>query len=697
MNSHNGKNMTKTTPWAWFCAALLTLAITGCGRHETPAEPSSAAPAASAGTASVEAAPETSPPSDVAQAYRARCDEALASAEKMLSALEEPSAVYTLATVFEPFNELTRQIDDNMYYAQLMFYAHPDADLRTAAGECDQKFQGLNTRLFLSGPVFDAFSAVDVSGEDAETRYFAEKQLTQFKLNGVSQDEATRERIRTLNDEIVSLENEFAANIAGDVRKITVDSPDRLAGLPADWIESHPPGDDGMITITTQYPDYMPVMRYAEDEDLRRELYFEYNNRAYPANRDVLAKLVEKRNELAGLTGFATWADAMNVTKMSGSAANVRRFIDKAADASRDRAHTDAARYLDRLRQDSPEAEMVMPWQTSYIGNKLRKELFSMDAAEVRPYFEYHKVRDGIFQLTSDLFGYRIVPIDAEVWHPSVQAYEMWRGDELLGTFYLDMHPREGKFNHAAMFQMDVGEAGTHLPSAALLTNFPGENGKGYMELRDVETFLHEFGHLVHWLTMSHQRWIRNTMPEWDFIEAPSQMLENWLYDTETVQRFATNDAGEPIPAEMVLQTREAQDFGEGIFVFSQMELADLSLSLHDRDPASFDIDQLSQSLDDKYRLFGQTEGIHHYAAFGHLANAPYAASYYLYMWSLVIADDMFSRFQAEGLRNQDTTFAYRDKVLAPGGSRPAAESVRIFLGRPYNFDAFQKRLGDEP
>jgi thimet oligopeptidase len=336
-----------------------------------------------------------------------------------------------------------------------------------------------------------------------------------------------------------------------------------------------------------------------------------------------------------------------------------------------------------------------MPWEGSYIGNILRRELFSINAAEIRPYFEYHKVRDGIFQLTNDLFGYSIRPVEANVWHDSVQAYEMWEGDRKLGSFYLDMHPRENKFSHAGMFQMDVGQKGRHLPSAALVTNLPGESGKGYLELRDVETFLHEFGHLVHWLTMNHQRWVRNTDPEWDFIEAPSQMLENWLYDPETVQRFATNDAGEPIPAETILKIREAEDFGQGMFIFGQMELADLSLSLHDRDPASFEIQGLVDKLDDRYRLFGDAEGVHEYAAFGHLANPPYAASYYLYMWSLVIADDMFSRFQKEGLRNRAVSFDYRDEVLASGGSRPAADSVEVFLGRPFDFEAFRQRLAE--
>jgi thimet oligopeptidase len=244
------------------------------------------------------------------------------------------------------------------------------------------------------------------------------------------------------------------------------------------------------------------------------------------------------------------------------------------------------------------------------------------------------------------------------------------------------------------MFQMNVGQRGKQLPSAALVTNFPGGDGKGYMEQSQVETFLHEFGHLIHWLTMGHQRWVRNTDPEWDFIEAPSQMLENWLFDVDTVQRFATNDAGEPIPAELIAKTRAAEDFGQGMFVFSQMSLADLSLSLHDRDPESFAMQSLVDGINDRYRLFGKVDGVHHYTAFGHLANAPYAASYYLYMWSLVIADDMFSRFDRGGLRNREISFDYRDEVLAPGGSRPTSVSIEAFLGRPYGFESFERRLG---
>lgn len=676
--------------------SLLALVFTAACSSNNGA--SATAPQQPSSTASVTEAPDQQPEGELSEAardYAEKCETAARTASQMLTALETSDAAPSVSTVFDPFNELTRQIDNNTYMAQLMFYVHPDGDLRRIAGDCDQTFQALNTDLFLSRPVYEAFAEVDLTGTDPETRYFSAKQLLQFRLNGVDEDASARERIGALRTEIVALEQEFAANIAGDDRSITVESAERLSGLPQDWIDSHPPGDDGKIRITTRYPDYGPFMRYADDDDLRKALYFEYGNRAWPANEEVLGELIRKRNELALLTGFATWAEAMNVTKMSGSADAVRRFIDRATAAASDRAQKDYQLYLDRLRQDKPDADEVMPWQSSYIGNILRGELFSIKAAEIRPYFEYHKVRDGIFQLTRDLFGYSIRPVEIDVWHESVEPYEMWEGDRKLGSFYLDMHPRDNKFSHAGMFQMDMGQQGRHLPSAALVMNLPGESGKGYLELREVETFLHEFGHLVHWLTMNHQRWVRNTNPEWDFIEVPSQMLENWLHDPATVQRFATNDDGEPIPAETILKIREADGFGQGIFVLSQMELADLSLSLHDRDPASFEIQGLVDALDDQYHLFGEVESLHPYAAFIHLANAPYAASYYLYMWSLVIADDMFSRFRKEGLRNQAVSFEYRDEVLASGGSRPAAEAVEAFLGRPFNFGAFRQRLAE--
>jgi thimet oligopeptidase len=268
----------------------------------------------------------------------------------------------------------------------------------------------------------------------------------------------------------------------------------------------------------------------------------------------------------------------------------------------------------------------------------------------------------------------------------------MFQGERLLGYFYLDMHPRDGKFKHAAMFQISNGVRDRHLPAAALVTNMPGGGGlKGYLEQQQVETFLHEFGHLVHWLTMGHQRWVGNTTPEWDFIEAPSLMLQEWVYDPDTLRRFATDDDGKSIPVEMVERMRRARDFGRGLFVHRQMYLAAVSLSLYDEDPAGFEILPRFREVTAEYSLYPYVDGTHMYTSFGHLDG--YSAYYYTYMWSLVIAQDMFGRFESEGLRNTRVARAYRDEVLAAGGSRPAGESVAAFLGRPYNFEAFERRL----
>jgi thimet oligopeptidase len=624
--------------------------------------------------------------------FTALCDSRLGKTQALFDQLEAREGEATVATVLEPYNELARQVLDGSYEASLLRNVHPDADTRDAAAECEQKFSSMNTNINLSRELFDGFLAVDISGEDNETKHFVEKQLRVFRMNGVDRDEETRAAIKTLNEEIVKSGQEFAKNIAEDVRSIEVDSVEALAGMPADWIAARPPGDDGMIRITTNYPDYLPLRKYVESDEIRKAITFEFLNRAHPQNEAVLNTLLEQRFELAQMTGYENWAERATADKMIGSAENAADFISKGSAASEPRARQDYADLLSHLQQIDPEATEVNVWQGSFLANQVRKEKFELDSAELRPYFEYQKMRDGIFDLVSYLFGLTIRQVDAETWHEDVGAYEVLDGDQILGRFYLDMHPRDGKFGHAAMFQVRAGEKGKHLPEAALVCNFPGGGGeKGYMENTQVQTFLHEFGHLIHWMVMGHQRWVDNTTPEWDFIEAPSMMLQEWMYDADTLRQFATNDAGVAIPVELVEKMDKARNFGQGLFIHGQMFNSAISLNFYNRDPASFELLDLYRELGQTLSLYPYMDGTHMFTSFGHLDG--YSAYYYTYMWSLVIAMDMFSRFEKDGLRNQTTSMDYRNKVLAAGGSKPASEFVADFLGRPYNFEAFQKRL----
>jgi Zn-dependent oligopeptidase len=310
-------------------------------------------------------------------------------------------------------------------------------------------------------------------------------------------------------------------------------------------------------------------------------------------------------------------------------------------------------------------------------------------------------VKQGVLDVTSHMFGvtYRRVK-DAPVWDPSVECYEMVEGGRVVGRFYLDMHPRANKYNHAAHFRIRTGVRGRQIPESALVCNLPGgEAGDpGLMEQSDAETFFHEFGHLLHAMFAGRHRWVGvgGVRTERDFVEAPSQMLEEWMRDPATLASFAKDyQTGEPIPATLVANMNRATDFGKALGVRTQMVYARISLGLHDRAPGTWTPDSLVLANQAAYEPFPSMLDTHFEAAFGHLTG--YSAIYYTYMWSLVIAKDLFSTFDHSRLLAPEVGKRYRDLVLAPGGSMPAADIVRRYFGRPFNFDAWRRWLDEEP
>jgi len=662
---------------------FLLLPVLGCG----PGSPSD------------EHGDETaSPPlheASAAELLAIRCTEDLQHVTDLLARLESYQGKATVEDVLDPYNQFLAMLFDGSQGAGLMQRVHPDPAVRDAAAECERSFSAVETSAQLSRPLYERIAAVDLSGTADATRRFVELILRDFRLAGIDRDDATRGRIETLQDEITVLEQTFMKNITEDVRGITVRTPADLAGMPEDWIASRQPTQDGTIRVTTNYPDYLPFMRYSDRDELRRALYLEFNMRGYPANRDVLERLVEKRHEIARLQGFDTWADRAGADKMIGDAANARRFITDAMAVARPRAEADYRELLAQSRLTEPDATVVTAWQVSYLTDQLTKRRYEVSSEELRQYFEYERVRDGIFALTTDLFGLEIRERSGAVtWASDVEAYEFVDDGRILGRFYLDMHPRDGKYKHAAHVYFRVGLDDERIPESVLVCNFPGGEGlPAKMEHRQVETFLHEFGHLIHYHLRYHQPWVGISQPERDFIEAPSQMLEEWIYDPETLRRFALTDDGDPIPAAIVERTRAARDFGEGIRVYGQLALADLSLSLHDRDPSSFRLDDLYQQIGQAHAITPHVAEIRKYANFGHLGQSAYSASYYTYMWSQAIAYDMLGRFESAGLRDRETSMAYRRIVLERGGSQPAADYIAEFLGRPFNLDAFERRL----
>ena len=444
----------------------------------------------------------------------------------------------------------------------------------------------------------------------------------------------------------------------------------------------------------------MPVFSYAKSPELRKRMFMEYNNRAYPKNMDVLKRMITKRNELATLLGFPSWAEYTTANKMVGTSKNARDFIDKIVDASKDRAIGDYKVLLARKQKDVPDAKVVNAWESSYYSELVRKSEYDFDSQKMRPYLPYDEVKQGVLDVAGRMFSvsFKRVP-DAPVWHPSVECYEMWDGGKLAGRFYLDMHPRADKYNHAAQFDVRTGVAGRQIPEAALICNFPGgeANDPGLMEIGDATTFFHEFGHLLHTLFAGNHQWVGTggIRTEQDFVEAPSQLLEEWMKDAKVLQTFARQyQTHEPIPTELVMQMRRANEFGKGLGVRRQMVYANTSLSYYDRDPAQVDMDGMIKQFTEQYQPFPYVDGTHFECSFGHLDG--YSAVYYTYMWSLVIAKDMFSQFDRKNLLAPGVAKKYREMVLAPGGSAPAAKLVEGFLGRPFNNKAWTDWLNED-
>ncbi len=630
----------------------------------------------------------------------ARSEATLARARGLLKKILAVKGRRTVENTLLPHNELLRMVTEIAMQGELVFNAHVDAAGRDAGNKAYQAALSYLSELNLNRALYEAFAALNVKGKDAETRHAVFKILRDFKRAGVNRDEATRARIKTLNDEITAIGSRFDRNINDDVRSITVESKERLAGLPEDFVASHAPREDGRIVLTTNYPDAIPVFQYASDPEVRRQLQWEFLNRGYPTNMEVLDELLVKRNELARLLGYENYAAYITEDKMIGSETAAADFVEKISKAAEARTARDYEILVERKKKDAPDAVRLDPWDPQYYMERVRAEQYEFDSQEVRPYFRFESVRDGLFAITSRLFGVRYRRVASPAWHESVETYDVFDGATRIGRFYLDLHPREGKFGHAAAFGVILGLRGVQLPQAALLCNFPDPRktaGPALMEHGDVVTFFHEFGHLLHGIFAGRARYVKTTMGEieWDFVEAPSQLLEEWARRPESLALFARHvETGEPIPRDLVDRMERAESVGRGLWSRRQIYFAALSLSYYRRDPKGLDTTALAKDLNRQYYPVPWYEGTHFQCNFGHLNG--YSAVYYTYMWSLVIAKDLFGRFlKARSIMEAAPARAYRRTILDPGSSTPAATMVREFLGRAPRFDAFRAWLNE--
>jgi thimet oligopeptidase len=579
----------------------------------------------------------------------------------------------------------------------------PDKVVRDQAQTEAQRVAMAGSALSLNREVYESLAVISLEGASPATKHYVERTLLGYRLAGVDKDRATRDHLQALHEKATGLSLEFSRNIQEGGKTITAPA-DELDGLPADFLARHPLDADGSVILTTDPPDMQPVMIFASSAALRERMFLAYNTRAYPANQKILLDLLATRQEIASILGFRSWADLATADQMMGSAANVRSFLTRLNAASLEGARHEYELIVNfaRERQAGSTAVDMANIDASSRGywyEQFRRSAFDFDSQSVRPYFPYAQVEAGVLQTAARLFKVEFRPTTAQAWHKSVSVFEVFDADQHVGRFYLDMHPRDGKDKWFSAAPIVTGVRGRALPEAALICNFPSGDGSdpGLLQYSDVVTFFHEFGHLMHAILGGQTEWagISGFATEGDFIEVPSQMLEEFFRDEKLLQAFAKHyETGEVLPSETIRKMKLAGAFGRADWIRSQLYYTTLSLDLHDQDPAGLDLDVTARRLYESLQPWTWMEGNRMYASFGHLTG--YSSNYYTYAFDKVIALDFFAQFDPEDLLGCDAGARYRKMVLEQGGSKPGREMVRDFLGRDEEFSAFSNWLNEE-
>lgn len=600
------------------------------------------------------------------------------------------------------YNEFSR-VSSPVY---LLGNVHADSLIRTEALNSIAVLSKFSNDISLDENLYKAVKDFSNTKEakslTGEKKKFLYETVRDFERNGFALSKEKRDELKEIQNRISDIGIEFNKNIASD-QNFLILSEKHLERLPEDYRNSRRQ-EDGTYKITMAYPDYMPFMKYSASDSARKELYIKYNTRAADKNIEVLQNLLKARKELASLLGYSSFAAYQVETRMAKRPETIWDFEDNLVEKVKEKAKQDYEELLEvkKTHVNDATVNVIQPWEASFYNNKLLINKYQLDDAKLKEYFELNNVLDGLFKITQHLFNLEYEEVkDGQVWHEDVSMYEVKQNGKLIGRFYLDLHPRTNKYTHAACFSMVKGkltENGYQIPTASLVCNFPRpeKDQPALMPHSQVITFFHEFGHVLHnMLTTVELSSFSGTAVARDFVEAPSQIFENWAWNYDALKLFAKHyKTGELLPEEMFEKMVAARNVGSGLSASQQIFYGMLDMTLHDKYDPEGDITTTAivKDLQNKITLYPYLEGTNFQAAFGHLYG--YGAGYYGYLWSKVYSEDMFSEFEKNGVMDQKTGKRYRDEVLAKGGTEDELQLVKNFLGREPSEEAFLKSLG---
>lgn len=633
--------------------------------------------------------------------------EARVKLEKDLAALIAiPQAERTFENTIMGYERAFDNYGNALGMSGFLSYVSTDKKFRDAANDLQMQISQYMVDVATRRDVYKAIREYTDTNPrlDPVQAKLVKEMLIGFKNSGMDLNDADLEKFKALNKEKAEYIIKFDKNIQEYKDPLAV-TQEQLQGLGEDYIQKLSKTDDGKYLVTLDYPDYVPFMQNADDEQARKELEFKFNRRGGQENVELLEKTLTLRREIARLLGYKNHAELRLEDRMAKNPKTVMAFLKDLQKKLKPLGKKEDKEMIAyKNSKTGKNSRTLYSWESGYWSNKFRKENLELDSEKIKEYFPSQVVIDGMLDLFGGVFGITFEPVNIPVWHPDVKAFKIKdkASGELVAYFYMDLYPREGKYKHAACFGLVEGEEkqdGTYqIPFVAIVANLnkPSGDTPSLLKHSEVETLFHEFGHVLHnALTKAKYSAFSGTSVSWDFVEAPSQMLERWAWDPQVLKKISKHyKTGEALPDDLIKRMIAAKNFGAGGMYLRQDFFAQYDMSLHTADTTP-DTTKLYFELTKKIRGLPLTKGTIPQASFGHIMGG-YDAGYYGYLWSEVIAEDFFGEFKKNGIFNPETGLKFRREILEKGGTLDEEKMVENFLGRPADNKPFLKSIGLE-
>lgn len=656
--------------------------------------------------------------------------DAISQAEKILEdtvALLDSGEELTFENAMQSFIDMEELVEHVWTPVENLLSLQGEKDVRDAAEEARPLMVEFFNKYAMDERVYRLVKKYsqteDAKNLDTEKKRYLDKSLRDFVLAGAELEGDEKQQFKDLNLKLSQLSQKFSNNVTDSKFNLIITDKKDLAGLPEDAMamakamaqdlrkedESIP---EGAWVFNLDYPSYGPFMKFADNGELRKKLYFEYLNRAVSEGRDnrpLLKDIFDSKTAQSKLLGYKNYAEVSLETKMAKSPEEVKKFLVNLADQVKDLAQKEYAALVSFQKElgyknTESNPDKVCPWDNSYLSEKLRKKEYDFDTNLLKQYFELENCIEGLFHVAAELFGIQFeAKQNSEIWHEDVRFYEVKDSNETIGYFYFDLHPRSVKRQGAWMMPLVQGAkmaAGYRKPQAVCSCNLTRATGGDPTLLNHIEviTLFHEFGHaLHHLLTKVNLAPMAGTNVEWDFVELPSQLYENWVWEKESLKVFAKHyETGEPIPDDLLEKLLKSRVFNEGLSCVRQLEFAlfDLNVYLKDSLSSYDEVLNLFKEICQKYGVFEFEEGTNFPTSFEHIFSGGYSSGYYSYKWAEVLEADAFSRFKEEGILNSELGKHYREAILAKGDSMDPYDLFVDFMGREPSEKALLERMG---